>query len=75
MGNMSYCRFENTLGDLEECAEHIKDADLSETEARARVALIEACADILESVGVDFSGSVASKELDAALEDLREEDE
>lgn len=74
MGNMSYCRFENTLGDLQDCAEHVTDTNLSESEARARVALIGVCADILESVGVDFSGSVASKELDAALEDLREED-
>ena len=25
MANMSYCRFQNTLGDLRDCAEHLHD--------------------------------------------------
>ncbi len=36
MGNMSYCRFENTLGDLQDCYDNIDDPDLSESEKRAR---------------------------------------
>ena len=40
MANMSYCRFQNTVGDLRDCAEHIHDDDLSEDEQRARKRLI-----------------------------------
>lgn len=65
MPNMSYCRFENTLGDLEDCAEHITDANLSETEARARRRLIEVAANLLEEVGVE----VDRADLRRALED------
>jgi len=38
MGNMSYCMFENTVGDMEDCIERINDndvSDLSETEQAA----------------------------------------
>ena len=38
MSNMSYCRFENTLGDLQDCEAAIRDgevSDLSASEARA----------------------------------------
>lgn len=52
--NMSYCRFENTNRDLNDCAEAIEellnDANtepLSDTETRAAAALIERCADII----------------------------
>jgi hypothetical protein len=43
MGNMSYCRFRNTLNDLRECQEHIRDNDLSEEEEEARKDLIKLC--------------------------------
>jgi len=47
--NMSYCRFENTAGDLKDCKEHIND-DLSESayERKARIKLIELCREIAE---------------------------
>lgn len=48
MSNMSYCRFENTLRDLEDCSEHLDDTDLNEYEARARKKLIELCREIAE---------------------------
>lgn len=70
MGNMSYCRFENTVGDLEDCAEHITDTDLSATEAAARRRLVEVAANMLEELGVDFTGSIAGEQLQHALEDL-----
>jgi len=40
MSNMSYCRFQNTLGDLEDCLEALRDldgdvSDLSHDEANA----------------------------------------
>ena len=41
MGNMSYCRFQNTLGDLEDCFDHLLDKDLSLEEMDARKELIE----------------------------------
>lgn len=49
MANMSYCRFENTLNDLEDCAEHILDDDLSEREKKNRKMLIDICRDIVEA--------------------------
>jgi hypothetical protein len=45
MGNMSYCRFINTLQDLRDCVEHIDD-ELSNEEAKAREKLIKLCQDI-----------------------------
>lgn len=48
MSNMRYCRFEDTLHDLQDCNEHMFDPDLSETEEKARTDLIELCKDITE---------------------------
>jgi len=46
MGNMSYCRFENTLGDLEDCYDAMDEKALSEGETKARKRLIAMCVDI-----------------------------
>ena len=46
MGNMSYCRFQNTLGDLRDCYDNIDDDDLSEDEEKAKKRLISVCCDI-----------------------------
>ena len=46
MGNMSYCRFENTLKDLRDCYENMEDTGMSSTEKSARQKLIELCDDI-----------------------------
>ena len=43
MGNMSYCRFQNTLNELRDCEEHIGDEDLSDDEEKARQKLIVLC--------------------------------
>ena len=48
MSNMSYCRFENTLADLEDCYDHLYDDDLSPEEEKARERLIEICQEISE---------------------------
>jgi len=45
MGNMGYCRFQNTLGDLRACYEHLDD-DLSEEEQEAKEKLLKLCKDI-----------------------------
>lgn len=50
MGNMSYCRFENTLRDLRDCWENFEDLQgkLSTSEERARDRLVELCKEIAE---------------------------
>ena len=55
MANMSYCRFENTLEDLKDCAEHISDNaatdeedGISREEVWARSRLIKVCKRIVE---------------------------
>jgi Na+/phosphate symporter len=48
MGNMSYCKFENTLGDLAACEAAIEDDDLSASEKRARARLIRSCRRIVK---------------------------
>ena len=44
---MGYCRFQNTVIDLEECLEHILD-DLSDEEKRARNRLVDICCEIAD---------------------------
>jgi len=53
MPNMSYCRFQNTVGDLEDCYDHIdlNENDLSPDETNARERLIEICVDIALEYG------------------------
>lgn len=46
MGNMSYCRFENTARDLRDCLDAINENDLGEMsnyETRGFLALVEYC--------------------------------
>ena len=47
MGNMSYCRFQNTAQDLSECVDSLDD-DLSKEEQRARKQLVRLCREIVE---------------------------
>ena len=51
---MSYCRFENTLRDLRDCSANMQGGELSESETKARLALIALCADI----AVDCGGEI-----------------
>jgi len=54
MSNMSYCRFENTLGDLQDCYDHM-DKDLtSDYEIKARERMIKLCIQIAEEYGADI---------------------
>ena len=55
MGNMSYCRFQNTLEDLRDCYEHLNDFDTLEgEEKRAAKELIKLC----KSIADDFEGEL-----------------
>ena len=60
MGNISYCRFENTLSDLRDCYDHMDESmeDKSNHEKQARKALVNLCCDIAldyaHEVGRDY---------------------
>ncbi len=59
MGNMSYCRFSNTIGDLRDCVEAAEDFDtaealfasLSEEEAKAAKRLLKLCRQFADDYG------------------------
>jgi hypothetical protein len=56
MGNMSYCRFENTMNDLRDCLGHIhKECDNSYDE-NARQQMIELFMEIAEQYEGDVVG-------------------
>ena len=51
MSNMSYCRFQNTVADLEDCLEALRErdgdlSDLSEEEQNAAERLISICGEV-----------------------------
>lgn len=51
MANMSYCRFENTLPDLNDCYEALANQDienLSERERKHALKLIKMCRDLAD---------------------------
>jgi hypothetical protein len=52
MPNMSYCRFQNTVKDLEDCFNHMDQEDsMSASERDARKNLIHRCAEIVDNYG------------------------
>ena len=52
MGNMSYCRFQNTLSDLQDCEGHFGD-ELGKDEADARTEMYNLIKSIREDWGED----------------------
>jgi hypothetical protein len=66
MSNMNYCRFQNTLADLENCQDYFLRTD-SVDEAQAAVDLYRLCATIVGSNDLDS--------LEARLEKLQKADE
>ena len=63
MPNMSYCRFENTYEDLQDCFNALDDEeDLSEREQRYRDRLIKLCHQISENFyGEEFDEKLAEE--------------
>ena len=53
MANMSYCRFENTLGDLRDCRENIDEPVFSREEAIARRQIVAIAHLIADEYEVD----------------------
>lgn len=65
--NMSYCRFENTLTDLQDCYHALSDGEandkaLSQYERPAKRSLIQLCGQIVEEFGENFGNIDASPE-------------
>lgn len=58
MANMSYCRFENTLEDLQDCYDNIDNDNLSLSEKEARKKLIKLCIDIALDYGDEVGQQV-----------------
>jgi len=49
---MSYCRFENTVGDMRDCVENMELDDAApESEKRAHREFIELCLEVAENYG------------------------
>ncbi len=48
MGNMGYCRFRNTVNDLQDCYYHLSDEIEDDDELKARKTLIRICKDIVQ---------------------------
>lgn len=46
--NMSYCRFQNTVRDLDDCYDHINEPVSSDEEVEARKRPVEICKDIVD---------------------------
>ena len=47
MSNMSYCRWENTLSDLEDCVESFHEGVANRDEARARLRMMAVAEELL----------------------------
>ena len=63
MANMSYCRFENTLSDLEDCRDALNRCDsLSEREAGKAKALIDLCREIADNYDDDYVDSLKEED-------------
>jgi len=55
MANMSYCRFENTLIDLQDCLEALNDRNISsDREQRKAKTLLKTMAEFLVSEGLIY---------------------
>ena len=58
MSNMSYCRFENTLADLQDCQQALNSiyedvAEMSRYEKNSVVELVALCKQISDEWGID----------------------
>jgi hypothetical protein len=68
MANMSYCRFENTYHDLQDCLEHLNDNNLSNTEKKYRDRLILTCENIINEQEVEEVEEVENESEDEIIE-------
>ena len=70
MANMSYCRFHNTLEDLEDCKNALENRDIESSSEKGKAkALIELCQEIVDNYDSGYVDSIRTDE------DSDEEDE
>ena len=50
MGNMSYCRFENTLADMEDCLEALRNGVAAEELSDYEISALGAFADVARQI-------------------------
>lgn len=62
MSNMSYCRFENTLRDLIDCADNMDEQDLSAYEEKARKNMIKLCVEIALDYGYEVGRDIIEED-------------
>lgn len=73
MSNMSYCRFQNTLSDLADCAEAVEAREeLSREESRARRYLFGLMANMMEEIGVTIDRDELERGIQALETDSEE---
>lgn len=73
MSNMSYCRWENTLSDLEDCVESFHEGVANRDEAHARLRMMAVAEELLALYRSDRE-MVDGKELNAEGRGYEDED-
>lgn len=74
MPNMSYCRFGNTLEDLNDCLDVLNGndeyfnsvADLSESEYNSMLKLVEVCREIIDLADSDHDGGFFDRDQESS---------
>jgi len=76
MSNMSYCRFENTRGDMSDCIEALatREADLSLDEYRAARGMLSEVIDFFVDEGIVDEADVNLLRLGNLLDECREQE-
>lgn len=65
MANMSYCRFHNTLKDLEDCRDALDSGEISSQEEKKKAkALVELCKEIADNYDEDYVDSIKTEDDD-----------
>ena len=63
MSNMSYCRFNNTVNDLEDCRDALDSGEISSQEEKKKAKrLIEICKEIADNYDDDYVDSIKTDE-------------
>ena len=63
MSNMSYCRFNNTVNDLEDCRDALDSGEISSQEEKKEAKrLIEICKEIADNYDDDYVDSIKTDE-------------
>ena len=65
MANMGYCRFNNTLSDLEDCRDALREGHISSlAEKRKAKRLLEVCREIADNFDEDYIDSIHTDDED-----------